>query len=75
MTISPHYKAAVVWQADNRTPPGKEPSDDHDYEHRHAAVLARLDNIDNLIQLYFQKDMRLSRNLMAGAIGLCFLLA
>jgi PAS domain S-box-containing protein len=69
------YKAAVVWQAGNRTPPVKEPSDDQDYEHRHAAVLARLDNIDNFLQLYFQKDMRLSRNLMAGAFGLCFLLA
>jgi PAS domain S-box-containing protein len=69
------YKAAVVRQADYLTPPGKITSDGHDYEHRYAAVLARLDNIDNLIQLYFQKDMRLSRNLMAGAIALCFLLA
>ena len=69
------YKAAVVWQADNRIPPGKDTSDDHDYEHRYAAVLARLDNIDNLIQLYFHNDMRLSRNLTAGAIALCFLLA
>jgi len=69
------YKAAVVWQADNRIPPGKDTPDENDYEHRYAAVLARLDNIDNLIQLYFQNDMRLSRNLTAGAIGLCFLLA
>ena len=69
------YKAAVVRQADYLTPPGKITSDGHDYEHRYAAVLARLDNIDNLIQLYFQKDMRLSRNLTAGAIALCFLLA
>ena len=69
------YKATVAWQADNRIPPGKDTSEDHDYEHRYAAVLARLGNIDNLIQLYFQNDMRLSRNLTAGAIGLCFLLA
>ena len=69
------YKAAVVRQADYLTPPGKTTSDGHDYEHRYVAVLARLDNIDNLIQLYFQKDMRLSRNLTVGAIVLCFLLA
>jgi PAS domain S-box-containing protein len=69
------YKAAVVWQAGNRTPPVKGSSDDQDYEMRHTDVLARLGNIDNLLQLYFQKNMRLSRNLMAAAIGLCFLLA
>ena len=69
------YKAAVAWQAYNQIPPGEDTPDDHDYEHSYAAVLARLDNIDNLIQLYFQEDMRLSRNLTAGAIALCFLLA
>jgi PAS domain S-box-containing protein len=69
------YKAAVIWQADHQTPPSITTSEDHDYEHHHADILARLDNIDNLIQLYFQKDMRLSRYLTAGAIALCFLLA
>jgi len=69
------YKAAVVWQTGNQQLPDEDTPEDHVYEHLYAAVLARLDNIDNLIHLYFQTDMRLSRYLMAGAIGLCFILA
>ncbi|MFZ1201901.1 MAG: PAS domain S-box protein, partial [Desulfobacterales bacterium] len=69
------YKAAVGWQADNPIAPGKGNPGHHDYELRYAAVLDRLDNIDGLIQLYFQKDMRWSRYFMTAAIGLCFLLA
>ena len=69
------YKAAVAWEAGKPTPPVQGAVDDHGYEHRHAAVLARLYKIDDLIQSYFQDDMQWSRYMMAVAVGLCFLLA
>ena len=48
---------------------------DHDYEHKYITVLARLDDMEMVIQQVRQKDLQWFRFLMGGGVGVCILLA
>ena len=53
----------------------KDTGAEHDYEHKHLAVLTRLDDMQMVIQQVRQKDLQWFRFLMGGGVGVCILLA
>ena len=63
------YKISVDRQINDDT------TTDHDYEHKYMAVLARLDDMEMVIQQVRQKDLQWFRLLMGGGVGVCILLA
>ena len=63
------YKISVDRQINTDT------TTDHDYEHKYMAVLARLDDMEMVIQQVRQKDLYWFRFLMGGGVGVCILLA
>jgi PAS domain S-box-containing protein len=69
------YKTAVTWLLELEVKVGSRPPGGHDYEHFYAAIIARLDDMERLTDLFLQKDLLFFRNLMVGAILACILLA
>jgi hypothetical protein len=69
------YKTAVTWLLDPKVKSGSTLLGEHDYEHSYSAIQARLDGMENLTDLFLQKDLLFFRKLMVGTIVTCILLA
>jgi PAS domain S-box-containing protein len=63
------YKLSVGRQMNNGA------AVDHDYEHKHMAVLTRLDDMQMVIQQVRRRDLQRFRLIMGGGVGVCILLA